>query len=165
MGQGTKRGALARAEGVHDLGYPAVGGIPRLGKPSVGLRALQLGRAYSLMLHLLLRSERLRTLRELQLPAMPLMVAHHTSAEDGNAKRCPAWSIAFCMSPEVTPASVAISAAKMARQLSPPCISVEKAGFPGVCLVSAGLSFGGGSPGRGGGRKRGSVANLGGVGW
>lgn len=102
-----------------------------------------------LTLHFLSRPERLRTLRALHerlKPGAPLIVAHHTSAEDGKAERWMTRSLAFAAGAQADFAEAASFATVMAEAL--PLLStgdeealLVEAGFSDVELFYAGFSF------------------------
>ncbi|ATQ70344.1 class I SAM-dependent methyltransferase [Methylosinus trichosporium] len=102
-----------------------------------------------LTLHFLAKSERLWTLKEIHRRLRAggfLVVAHHSSADDGNAERWLARSVAFADRSGVDPAKAAASAASMAARL--PVVPaaedealLREAGFVDLALFYAGFSF------------------------
>jgi tRNA (cmo5U34)-methyltransferase len=102
-----------------------------------------------LTLHFLTKPERLRTLKELRRRLHPgafLVVAHHSSGDDGNAERWLARSAAFANRSGIDRVKSAASAASMAARL--PILSVaedeallREAGFVDPSLFYAGFSF------------------------
>jgi tRNA (cmo5U34)-methyltransferase len=102
-----------------------------------------------LTLHFLDRGERLRTLKEIRQRLRPnalLVVAHHSSMNDGDAELWLARSAAFADRSGIDPAKAAASAASMHERL--PILPaaedealLREAGFSNVALFYAGFSF------------------------
>jgi len=102
-----------------------------------------------LTLHFLPRPERLRTLKALRerlKPGAPLVVAHHTSPQEGKAALWLKRSVAFAAGAQADFEAAATSAAVMEQQL--PLMStaaeetlLKEAGFSDVALFYAGFSF------------------------
>lgn len=102
-----------------------------------------------LTLHFLAKDERLRTLREIRRrlkPGTALVVAHHSVPEDGDFAPWFARSVAFSGGSSADIARASASAAVIAERL--PVLSsdedeaiLREAGFSGVALFYAGLSF------------------------
>lgn len=102
-----------------------------------------------LTLHFLAKDERLLTLREIRRrlkPGSALVVAHHSIPEDGDFARWFARSVAFSGGSSSDIAQASASAAAIAERL--PVLSsdedeaiLREAGFSGVALFYAGLSF------------------------
>lgn len=102
-----------------------------------------------LTLHFLGKEERRHTLREIHRrlkPNAPLIVAHHSSPEEGGLRRWLSRSVAFASQSDPDPDRLAASAAAMEARL--PVLSVEEdeallseAGFGHVALFYAGFTF------------------------
>ncbi len=102
-----------------------------------------------LTLHFLQREERLHTLREIHRrlkPGAPLVVAHHSVSNGGEATTWLARSAAFAGGPGADVERARISGAKMAAHL--PLLSADEevavlreAGFAAAALFYAGFSF------------------------
>lgn len=102
-----------------------------------------------LTLHFLQREERLHTLREIRRrlkPGAPLVVAHHSVPDGGEATAWLTRSAAFAGGPGADFERAHLSAAKMAEHL--PLLSADEeivvqreAGFSDVALFYAGFSF------------------------
>lgn len=102
-----------------------------------------------LTLHFLAREERLRVLRDIRRrlkPRAPLVVAHHSYPAGGDVRLWLSRSAAFATRSGADPAEVSASASAMAERL--PVLPADEeeallreAGFSGVELFYAGLSF------------------------
>lgn len=107
------------------------------------------GAACLLTMHFLQRDERLSTLREIRRrlkPGSPLVVAHHSSPQDGALRQWLARSAAFAGVSDDDTARASAAADVMAARL--PLLSVQEdeallreAGFSNVALFYAGFTF------------------------